>query len=367
MTSVANKGIFQFKKAHLLGFFLLGIFLSCEKPTPYKEISGNAQGTTYFLQFGPSEIKVSKDEIDKLLNDFDKSLSTYRSDSRISIYNNSDSGAWADADFFEMIKQSLQVYFASDSVFNPALKPLIAFWGFDTEKFQAPELVSQEIIDSLKAFCDFSKISANTINGEHLSSSQIANHQLIGDSIFINKPFKQFSLNFNAIAQGYAVDKIAMLLEEQRIENYIIELGGEMIVKGENQNREPWKIGIDMPLDMNVERTLKAIIRSNGSAIATSGSYRKFYEKNGKRYSHTINPSNGWPVEHSLLSATVLTNSCALADAYATVCMVLGTENSKELIEEKLQLPFYLIYTDISDSMKTYIGKHLKLEEIEEL
>ncbi|MCB0410235.1 MAG: FAD:protein FMN transferase, partial [Flavobacteriales bacterium] len=195
-------------------------------------------------------------------------------------------------------------------------------------------------IDSLLKFVDFNQVSIN-------------------DSL-VMKINPGTMLDFNAIAQGYSVDVLALFLEEKGIENYMVEVGGELRVKGVNKNDTLWRVGIDKPIENNRERELQAIISLENSSLATSGNYRKFYEKDGVKYSHTINPLTGYPVQHSLLSVTVIAPTCALADAYATAFMVLGLEKSKQIVENNPDLEAFFIYSNEKNEMETFATKQIR-------
>ena len=169
-------------------------------------------------------------------------------------------------------------------------------------------------------------------------------------------------LDFNAIAQGYTVDVLADFFESNGIENYLIEWGGEIKARGKNHDEQWWKIGIDKPVENIDEREIEAVIELKNMALATSGSYRKFYEKDGIKYSHTIDPKTGYPVQHSLLSATVLANDCMTADAYATAFMVMGMEKARVFLKDNkdLDLDVYFIYSTEAGVWKTYYSKDLE-------
>jgi thiamine biosynthesis lipoprotein len=174
--------------------------------------------------------------------------------------------------------------------------------------------------------------------------------------IYIKKKASKF--DFNAIAQGYSVDVIADYLNSLGINNYMVEVGGELKTKGVNSKHEPWKIGIDKPIENSKpgEQEFQIIAGLTNKSLATSGNYRKFYEKDGIKYSHTINPKTGKPVQHQLLSTTVVTDNCALADAYATAFMVMGVDETKLFLKQHkdLNLSVYLIYSDSTSKWKTW-------------
>lgn len=190
----------------------------------------------------------------------------------------------------------------------------------------------------------------------HFVSSEPGKYHTVefdGNKILFKKLDKRFKLDFNAIAQGLAVDKLAEFIESKGHENYYVEIGGELIVKGKNRSGENWNIGIDVPKENINEkgvRQLESVLSITNKAIATSGNYRKFYVKDGKKYAHSLDPRTGYPVSHSLLSATVVSDKCSTSDAYATVFMVIGVEKTKEFLQKhpELNLDVYLLY-DLND------------------
>lgn len=172
-------------------------------------------------------------------------------------------------------------------------------------------------------------------------------------------------LDFNAIAQGYASDVLADYLEQKGISDYLIDSGGELRAKGKNQKEEYWAIGIERPEEDNMDRSILARLELRNKSVATSGNYRKFYIKDGIKYSHTISPFTGMPAEHTLLSATVITDTCSMADAYATALMVLGTEKAIQFVENQDNIEAYLVFSDENGNFKTYQSKGLagRIEE----
>lgn len=270
-------------------------------------------------------------EIDELLAKFDTELSGYDPSSMLSQFNAAaDYFVVANDDFFRTCyHMSMDVYERTDGLFDPSVFPLVKAWGFFKDITNPP---SQEMVDSILTFVGFKE-------GKH--------HLFNGDTL--QKLHPSFELDFNAIAQGQSVDEIARLLRAKGHENYFIEVGGELVVKGTNDRGEPWVIGIDLPTEENEGssvRELENYIHISEGGIATSGNYRKFYEKEGRKYSHTLHPKTGHPVEHNLLSATVIAPNAAIADAYATAFMVMGVDKTMEFIEKNddLQLAVYLLY-----------------------
>jgi thiamine biosynthesis lipoprotein len=197
-------------------------------------------------------------------------------------------------------------------------------------------------VDSLLAFVGFDKVKFE------------------GNRLLKNNPNIRF--NVNAYAPGYAADLIAAIFKSKNYQNYMIEIGGEVVASGLNAKKEPWLIGIERPEDnlSNQKNELVSGIKLNDRALATSGNYRRFYKKEGKKYAHTIDPKTGFPVQHSLLSATVLTPNAVDADAYATICMVLGKDEAIALFSHHPGVALYLIYADSTGDMQEYVSENLK-------
>lgn len=313
-------------------------FVACsnQKESSLITIEGEAQGTTYHIAYINSKGENFQRAIDSLLIEIDKSLSTYHKTSIITRFNQADSIVEVDKMFTDVFNLSKQVYQESEGAFNPTVAHFVNAWGFG---FKNIENTDSTTIDSLLKFVDFDAIT-------------IVDNNVI-------KTNKNLMLDFNAIAQGYSVDVIANFLAEQGIENYMIEIGGEVKVRGKNDKNKLWRIGIDKPVENEAERTLEAVVNLENQSLATSGNYRKFYEKDGVKYSHTLNPKTGYPVRHSLLSATVITDNCALADAYATVFMVVGIDKAKEILAKNKKIKAVLIFENENKELETYMSEEL--------
>lgn len=313
-------------------------FVACsnQKESSLITIEGEAQGTTYHIVYINSKGENFQRAIDSLLIEIDKSLSTYHKTSIITRFNQADSIVEVDKMFTDVFNLSKQVYQESEGAFNPTVAHLVNAWGFG---FKNLENTDSTTIDSLLKFVDFDAIT-------------IVDNNVI-------KTNKNLMLDFNAIAQGYSVDVIANFLADQGIENYMVEIGGEVKVRGKNDKNKLWRIGIDKPVENESERTLEAVVNLENQSLATSGNYRKFYEKDGVKYSHTLNPKTGYPVRHSLLSATVITDNCALADAYATVFMVVGIDKAKEILAKNKKIKAVLIFENENKELETYMSEEL--------
>lgn len=304
--------------------------------SPLVKISGPAMGSTYNISYLDEQRANYQASIDSLLEVFNLSLSTYIPDSEISRFNREDSITPKLPFFIPVLERSREIYRETEGAFNPTVYPLVQAWGFGAKK-GLPE--REPNVDSIKQFIDFESIvvTGNTIK----------------------KTKKGVTIEFNAIAPGYGADLIARLLEQRGIQNYMVEVGGEVVCKGKNQRGETWLIGIDNPqYEEKGGNPIQAKIRVENMALATSGNYRKFYEKDGKRYAHTIDPVSGRPVQHNLLSATVLAKDCMTADAMATAFMVMGTEKAKAYAESR-QMPVLLVFAE-GDKLQTYVSPALQ-------
>ncbi len=334
-------------------FLVASILSGCNSRQEYYRITGFAQGGTYNVTYCPTDsagntVRISPQElkelIDSTLRAIDNSLSGYNKGSVISKINSNSSDS-TDALFEDMYTISTAIYEETEGKFDPSAAPLFDIWGFG---FKERETISQHKIDSIKQFVGMEK-------GE------------IRDGKFV-KQDPRFKVNFNAIAQGYSCDVVAKELDRLGICNYLVEVGMEIFCRGLNPSGSRWNIGVDTPEDGNMEagKEISQIISVSDVGIVTSGNYRKFFIEDGQKYSHTIDPTLGYPVKHNLLSATVIAGSAALADAYATYCMVIGLEGSKEFLSSRTELKGYLIYSTPDGAMETYYTENLKQQLVKQ-
>lgn len=301
-------------------------------------IEGEAQGTTWHISYISEDGINLKQAIDSILKDIDLSLSTYVPVSIISRINNNEPDIRVDPYFIDVFNKSMEVSQRTGGLFDVTVGPLINAWGFG---FSKKANIDSTRIDSILQYVDYKMLKL--------------------DGNILIKEKKDVKLDFNAIAQGYSVDVLALYLEKRGIKNYLVELGGELIAKGK-KNTENWKAGIDHPIqNTSSERKLEAIIELDNRALCTSGNYRKFYEENGKRYAHILDPRTGFPARQNILSASVLADDAMTADAYATAFMVMGLERSKQFLEENkdLNLEVFFIY-DENNTWKTFTSESLK-------
>jgi len=324
-------------------FLFVAVFLffsACKNEAVQQKIQfqGEAQGTYYAITYFATDTLVTQDQIDSLLNDFDQSASLWVENSLLSRINKNDTEAMPDQHLIELFNQSRIISEATDGAFDITVGPLVKVWGF---WFKEPIKVDQHIVDSLLPLVDYRGV--NIENGR----------------IVKKNPNIQF--DFNAIAQGYSVDLMGDFLENNGIKNYLIDIGGEVFGKGQKPDGNPWRVGIEKPSkDADSERQLKATISLRNRAVCTSGNYRKYYEIDGVRYSHAINPKTGYPAKNTLLSASVVADNAATADGYGTAFMVMGFEKAKEFIVTHPELEAYFIYSDTDGSLKTWMSKRLE-------
>jgi thiamine biosynthesis lipoprotein len=305
----------------------------------YYSIQGFTQGTTYHITYQlPTEPDLQV-RIDSLLKRFDASLSSYDSSSIISSVNSNVPGVKTDSMFRNVFRESARVYQITGGAFDITLGPVINAWGFGPGKQLE---VDSAMVDSLLQYVGMEKV------------------YLEGDRVVKTHP--AIVLNVNAIAQGYAVDVVAYYLEELGCRNYMVEIGGELRTRGVNGKGNFWRIGVDRPEFGNMipGEQLQVIISLHNRSLATSGNYRKFYEKGGVMITHSIDPATGFPKESRLLSATVLSEECMTADAYATSCMVLGLEKAKAFIEGQKNVDAYLIFGDELGAYQVWYTEGLK-------
>ena len=317
-------------------------FISCSRQGKYVQLTGYAQGGTYSVKFNSKGVRVSREEIsrtvDSILTLIDTTLSGYNKGSQLSRLNAGLPVKPNDL-FKDIFLRSRKFYEETGGALDVASAPLFDIWGFG---FTSDKMPSKETVDSTLSVCGMDKVTADmtsTIEGV--------------------RP----KLNFNAIAQGYTSDKIAAYLHSIGVRDMLVDIG-EIYCEGVNQRGVPWSIGIDRPFDGNMSpgADLDGIWRGDGSGrgVVTSGNYRKYYERDGKKYSHTIDPRTGYPVDHNLLSATIVAPDATTADAYATYCMVIGLDASKKFIGSREDIEGYLIYDD-GGNMREWASSGFKL------
>lgn len=282
----------------------------------YYNIQGRAEGTSYNIIYQDSEDRDFQSEIEELLANFEKSLSVYDNESIISRVNRNED-VEIDDYFYTVFSRAKEISAQTENTFDISAEPLFRAWGFSSQDKCLP---SKEQIEEMRKYIGMDKIS-------------IKDKRVVKDH-------PNIVLNVNAIAKGYSADIVALFLEQHECPNYLVEIGGEIRVRGENPHGEGWRIGIDRPSESNLipGQDMQAILQITNKGIATSGNYRQFYIENGEKITHTINPATGYPAQHNLLSTTVIANDCLTADAYATAFLVAGVDKSLEWINNNAEI-----------------------------
>ena len=321
---------------------IVGTVLILRKQAPYQTDQGLVFGTIYKITYQSEENL--KDEIEAELKKVDNSLSPFNKASVIT-HINENTDLTADSLFTEVFLLAKQISQETHGAFDITVAPLVNAWGFG---FKNAAQVDSIMIDSLHQFVGIDKV------------------ELIDGKVVKKDP--RLMLDCSAIAKGYGVDCVARLLDSKGIRNYMINIGGELVMKGENPKMETWSIGVNKPIDdsLSVNQEIQAVLKLTNVGLATSGNYRNFYYKGGKKYAHTIDPRTGYPIQHNILSATVVAPDCATADAYATSFMVLGLDSAKQICNAHPELDAYFIYTTdkgnteiyYTTGMKQYLQQH---------
>lgn len=307
-----------------LSVLIIGTVLIVRKQhnMPYIHNQGMVFGTVYSIKY--QNDKDLQKEIEAELKKVDNSLSTFNKQSVISKINRNED-VKADGMFAEVFSLARRISDETGGAFDITVAPMVNLWGFG---FKSGTMPSAHSIDSLRSIVGYKKV-------------RLEGRRIVKDD-------KRTMLDCSAIAKGYGTDVVARFLKTKGIENFMVEIGGEVVTSGVSEARVPWRIGVTKPTDdsLSVNNEVQTVLNVTNKAMATSGNYRNFYYKNGRKYAHTIDPKTGYPVQHNILSATVLADNCATADAYATAFMVLGLEGSKAVLDRHPELMAYLIYSD---------------------
>lgn len=304
--------------------------------TPYQHDEGLIFGTIYHITYQSDENY--QKEIEAELNKVDGSLSPFNKSSIISRINRNED-VKVNEMFQEVFQLAENISKETQGAFDITVAPLVNAWGFGFKKGITPD---KEVIDSLRQLVGYQKVAL--VDGK------------------IKKQNPNIMLDCSAIAKGYGTDIVARFLKSKGIENFMVEIGGEVVTHGNSEKRVPWRIGVNKPTDdsLNTSTELQTVLNVTDKAMATSGNYRNFYYKNGKKYAHTIDPKTGYPVQHNILSATVIADNCATADAYATSFMVLGLEGAQQILSKHPDLLAYLIYSDDKGNNQVWYSPSMK-------
>ncbi|MCP4456742.1 MAG: FAD:protein FMN transferase [Cytophagales bacterium] len=310
-------------------------------------ITGQTMGTiSYNVKVVGNEFETHKESIDSLLDVFNQSLSTYISDSEVSIFNQTSVLKNPSRLFVDVLKKSQLVYEQTDGAFDPTVGPLIQVWGFGPDKILT--VPDSSMIDSILLLVSLEKI-------------QYENNRVTKD--------QNMELDFSAIAKGQAVDEVAKWLEQRGATSYLVEIGGEVRCSGTNEKGRTWSIGIEDPTVEQFEIRPLAVARLQDLAVATSGNYRNYYEKDGQIYAHIIDSRTGYSTNHNLLSSSVFASDCMTADAFATAFMVLGLEESIRIVENDPDLDAVFVFTSEVETdiyVSTGITDAIELTEMSE-
>ena len=303
-------------------FISINVFSQNAKSFPAFKLEGNAQGTTYSIIYVDSLARNFDKSIDSLLKVFDNSCSMYTPNSILARVNKNDTTVKIDKWFKQIFEYSHEISEKSGGAYDITVGPLVNAYGFGI-KNKVP--LSQHQVDSILQFVGYNKV------------------KLVNDKVIKDDP--RMVIDFNAIAQGYSLDVVAEFFDKQNLSSYLIEIGGEVVGKGKKPNGQNWIVGIEKPTDSKDEVSkLQAMVKIENCAITTAGSYRKYYEEDGQKYSHMIDPHTGKSAKNNLLSVSVIAKNGMIADGYDTAFMVMGLEKSLEFLKSHPEMEAYFIY-----------------------
>ena len=309
---------------------IVGTVVILKKQPPFRTNEGLVFGTVYKITYQHADdLHI---DIKKALAEVDNALSPYNPNSIITRINQN-RDTTLNAHFTHVFTLAQRVSEETDGAFDITVAPMVNAWGFG---FKHAIEISPEAIDSLKEVVGYQKIAIE------------------GDKV--KKTDERVMLDCSSIAKGYGVDIVARALNKKGVQHYMVDIGGDVVVKGKNPRMKTWRIGINKPVEdsLSINQELQTILEVSGIGMATSGNYRKFYYKDGKRYAHTIDPRLGQPVQHNILSATVVAADCTTADAYATAFMVMGLEKSMEFCNKHPELNAYFICDGEGDAYEIH-------------
>jgi FAD:protein FMN transferase len=329
--------VLQKNKLWCFGLFLVIVLSSCDKAVeqkpqayPYNAV-GMSMGTSYNIKASRLPDSLTPKEIDRqvkeVLDKVNHQMSTYQKDSELSSFNQNTSTDWVPVspEFYKVVKESLEISRLSNGLFDVTVGPLVNLWGFGPEEMTAKAPEDTTVQEKL-----------NLIGYDRL--------KLKDDGLFVRKDIPELYVDLSGIAKGYGVDQVAELLERLGIMDYMVEIGGEIRVKGKNNQGQPWQIAVEKP---TVERRMiEKILAITDTGMATSGDYRNYFEVEGVRFSHTIDPRTGRPINHKLASVTVLSGTSMEADGLATAFMVMGPEDGYQFAEQNHIPAFFIVKSD---------------------
>ena len=314
--------------------------VSCVKQPQKMYLEGLAQGSYYAITYFDEQGRDFQKGVDSIFHAVDMSVNLWV-DSSIICKVNRNEYVILDNIFIDNFNIAQKAAELSEGYFDPTISPLVSAWGFSVKNCDS---ITPQLIDSLRQLVDYRKV-------------RIEDGQLIKEN-------PAMRLDFNAIAQGYTSDLIGAYLESKGITNYLVDVGGEIMACGGKPDGSAWVVGIEKPAaNWDSDRVIQQRVEIKDQGIVTSGSYRKYVERDGKRYSHCIDPTTGYPVEHSLLSATVIAETSVWADALASICMVMGKERSLDIINSLDGVEAYYIFVNDQGELETYATEGFKIME----
>jgi thiamine biosynthesis lipoprotein len=315
-----------------------------EASTQLHRVEGETMGTYYRVTYTGMERPALKASLDSLLVALNQEVSTYIPSSTISRFNYGDLPSMDQASleaaphFLANLLRAEEIAASTEGYFNITIMPLVNYWGFGYTSKRPISAVDSVKVDSLMTFVGLDKYRLDQTPGQ----------------LQLTKVFPGTQLDLSAIAKGYGVDLVGKYLQQLGIQNYLVDIGGEAMARGDKGSPDQaWRMGINTPREDAALNEIEVALALRDKAIATSGNYRNFYEVDGQKYSHTINPFTGYPERSKLLSASILANDCTTADAYATACMVMGLEKAYALVDSLPELEGYFIYSDEQGNLQT--------------
>ena len=319
----------------------LAFFVSCTPAPQQISVSGETMGTTYHIRYVTANPNHSpervKERVDAVLEQVNSQMSTYDPNSELSLFNQRQTTdpVVISRSLETVVRRALEIGAETNGLLDVTVGPLVNLWGFGP--LGRPERVpSGEQLQAIR----------KQIGYQYLT---VENHQL-------TKAIPDLYVDLSTIAKGYGVDRVAVLLEQMEIKNYLVEIGGEMRMRGTKPGEQPWRIAVEQPVSL--DRAVQRIIEPGNNAVATSGDYRNYFEEDGVRYSHIIDPRTGYPIQHNLVSVTVISETCMDADAYATALTVMGAEQALAFANQKGLA--VLLVTRENDQFKEYTSTAFK-------
>lgn len=301
-------------------------------PVEKQHFFGTTQGSYYSIIYYDEDKRDFSREFDSIFKEIENTLSLWDENSLIRKVNRNDTAVVLNQIFIDNFNYAMSAAELSEGYFDPTIGPLVAAWGFH---FKERMTMTPEIVDSLRQMVGYKKV-------------KIEDGRVVKEN-------PNMTLDFNAVAQGYTTDMIGEFLLSKDVDNFLVDVGGEIMAKGNKPYGEPWKVGIEKPAEnKDDERIVQEIVELKDKSIVTSGNYRKYVEHNGKRYSHSLNPMTGYPSDNNLLSATIICDNTAWADCLASICMLVGMEKAIEIIETQDNVEAFFIYEENGEVFTMY-------------